>query len=112
MEELNFSKEIVEISGGDKQFESELINIILRQTPVQLLNIERSLHNANWTELQTHIHKLQSTFVLLNILRGIELAELIRKTAGINKKQTNKDVNEIVTICDQLITSLKKYSTI
>jgi HPt (histidine-containing phosphotransfer) domain-containing protein len=112
MEKFNFSKEIEKISEGDNQFQTRLIEIIIRQTPEQLMKIEESLNSSNWIEIKNHVHKLQSTLVLLNIPRGIKLAELIRKTAGINIKQTNKEIKELVTICDQLIIELQKYPTI
>jgi HPt (histidine-containing phosphotransfer) domain-containing protein len=112
MQKINFLKEIKKRSAGDKQFERELIDIIIRQTSEQLLKIEGCLNNTYWVEIKTHIHKLHSTFLLLKIPRAIELAESVRKTSGVNTETTKKEVNELVIICNQIITELKKYHAI
>ena len=51
---------------------------------------------------------MKPSFIYLNMVRPIELADFLISTSGIEIKTTSKQVNELSTVCLQVISELRK----
>jgi HPt (histidine-containing phosphotransfer) domain-containing protein len=94
-------------SKGDEHTKNKLIEILIRQLTQQVEQLQKSLSNKDWQEINRLAHKMKSSFLLLKMERPIELTEMLRETAGMNIKITTQQLNELENICLKIISELK-----
>lgn len=100
------SKELIElekIAGNKASEKRELLEIFIKQTSEQLIQMNACLAKKDWKELKRIAHSMKSTFLHIKMERAIALTEIIRTTAGVNIKTTKEQVNELMILCTQLL---------
>src|ERR1700749_5312306 len=93
----NVLKQIEALSRGDLEVKRKLIGIFVFQTIDGVANIKAK----NWSALKKEIHKLKSSFVHLNLLLPIALIKNLEIRVGENNKNTQKQVKELVVVCEE-----------
>jgi HPt (histidine-containing phosphotransfer) domain-containing protein len=107
MQEAMIIQEIERISGGDSQAKKDLIEIFIRQTSELIAQLQVCLLNTDWKEIKKIAHTLKSSFLYIGINQATLLADGIEKKAGTNVEITAQQVQELTTICFQLINELQ-----
>ena len=70
-----------ELSAGNKEFENEMIELFLNQTPLDMKILEDAVNAVDFEKIRTTAHKLKSSFALLGIDEKGSLA-LMEENAG------------------------------
>jgi PAS domain S-box-containing protein len=68
------------VSGGDPEFEKEMINMYLAQVPNELNTIEHAIAGADYKKVSAIAHKLTSTFSVMGVNDSARLSYLENKT--------------------------------
>ncbi len=72
---------ISELSGGNKEFENEMIELFLSQSPTDMDILEKAVGDQNYTLIKALSHKLKSSYALLGINENGILEEMEQKAA-------------------------------
>lgn len=56
-----------ELSGGSEEFEHEMIELYLNQTPVELSGLETAIQESDYANIKAIAHKLKSSFSLMGV---------------------------------------------
>jgi len=73
MEQPNFQY-IQQLSGGDTSFEEEIINILKKELPEEVLLFTNNYKNQLYEQAAENIHKLKHKISILSLKKGYELA--------------------------------------
>lgn len=101
-------KEIEKIAQGNEAEINMLIEIFTRQTSHKLVLLHASLLKKDWKEIENVAHFLKSNFLVLKMWRPAEITEYLRQHAGFEEKETNKQVQELIQVCQEVISELNK----
>ncbi len=101
--DLNF---LAQISNENDSFIKEMIEVFLLQNPIDLEKLKIELMNKNWPILQQIAHRIKSTYRLLGMAIGQNLAEKIEHHTQ-NIDLCNEDeftiwVNELTQHCQEV----------
>ncbi len=80
---------------------------IIRQTTHQVMQMKFCVQRNDWNQLKKITHTMKPSFIYLNMVRPIELADFLINTSDIDIETTTKQVNELSTICLEIISELK-----
>lgn len=70
---------ISELSGGNEEFEKEMIELFIKQSPIDMAILEKAIHDSNYTLIKALAHKLKSSFALMGIKESELLGEMEMK---------------------------------
>ncbi len=70
---------IKELSGGDLSFEEEIINILKKELPEEILLFLKNYKNKSYKEAAENIHKLKHKISILSLEKGYKLASDFEK---------------------------------
>lgn len=102
-----------EISGGDKDFQREIVNTFLEEIVGEMEKIRISLKEENWTTLGSLAHKIKAPIGMLCTDPMKELVLRVEKDAKNGERlhelpaQTNALLDNLNVVIDQLKADLK-----
>jgi CheY-like chemotaxis protein len=70
-----------EFSGGNKQFEKELIELFLQQVPSDVAELEKGFKESNDFRIKSLAHKLKSSMLVIGLGGLMEDLDFIEKNA-------------------------------
>lgn len=79
---------VEEISGGDKDFKKELIEIFIKQIPEFLENMNKFLADNNFSELAKEAHTAKSSALIFRMEETGKLLKQIQLDAETNKTES------------------------
>jgi HPt (histidine-containing phosphotransfer) domain-containing protein len=68
---LNYIKEL---SGGDKEFENKLIQIVKKELPSEIEVYTKFINDANFLRAAEIVHKLKHKFSILGLVNSYQVA--------------------------------------
>ena len=104
---------LIELSGGDKVFVKEIINVLLVNTPKEIKLMNEAIHNKDEILVKQIGHKLKSSMLVFDMNEiATLLNELEYKEMGINSLSTlwqkiEKHLNEMLTEMTEIL--IKNY---
>jgi signal transduction histidine kinase/CheY-like chemotaxis protein/HPt (histidine-containing phosphotransfer) domain-containing protein len=103
-------KYLQDISGGNKKFMSEIIELFMKQTPAAILNMKKHLQNNDYEKLATEAHKIKPSFNFLGICGLEELAGRIEKSvrSGNDTSHIPDSLKTMEEVCDSAFMELKE----
>jgi HPt (histidine-containing phosphotransfer) domain-containing protein len=66
-----------EFSGGDKKLENEMIELFLKNIPLEIENLRKEILSENIKEIKFVIHKIKNPLEIFGLKRIIENTEQI-----------------------------------
>lgn len=78
IEESNFSFDLSylkSLSGGDKEFEQEMLEIFFEEVPYELGQIKENIQTATWDKVVFFTHKIKSKIRIVGLHNIYEIAE-------------------------------------
>ncbi len=107
--ELDF---IQELSGGDEEFEKELISIFINEVPVQCAQLKQALDEEDQSLVAEVLHALRTkirTFGIENVDMIAEEIEYKAKENAIEDwEKAGKDIESIVWDLESVVTKMKE----
>ena len=100
-----------ELSNGNKDFVTKMIQLFLDEIPAEILNLEKDIENKDYESIKQVAHKMKSTlpFVGLHELaeqKLTEIEDLAKKQIDIQKIQSLFfDVKETCRLASEELTS-------
>lgn len=104
-EELIHGKILLqELSGGNVEFEKEMVGLFLQQVPNYMTNIKQLLTKGNFKEIKQLVHKLKSSLSLMAWPAFIEFVQEIELDPKLLKEKENytKWENNMKKLCETL----------
>ncbi|HNI43772.1 MAG TPA: PAS domain S-box protein [Chitinophagales bacterium] len=86
-----------EATGGDAELKAKMIQIILRETPEEIANMERFYDQKNWERLRAVAHKFKSAVTYI----GLEETKEMVKNIQINA-ETQQNLDETADLIAQV----------
>lgn len=90
---------IEEISGGDKEFEKNMLNILKSEFPEEYTILKKNFENKNFEEVALNIHKIKHKIGMLGMKNSFVLATNLEKDI---KKGVIKQYDAFVLILDRI----------
>ncbi len=88
-----------QLSDGDIVFENQIISIIKKEFPVEVLEYQNSINTSNFLKTAENVHKLKHKISILGLEKGYQLASKFEKElkSGMKIQQISfeKILNEI-----------------
>ncbi len=78
-----------QLSGGDKEFEAKLLNVVKRELPQEIATYKDNILQHNLKEASSSVHKLKHKISILGLEESYNLAELYEDDLreGVNSRQ-------------------------
>jgi HPt (histidine-containing phosphotransfer) domain-containing protein len=73
---LNYIKEL---SGGDKEFEENILIVLKKEFPEECLLFNENFDKKDYNEAANNVHKLKHKISILGLKDGLELASRFEK---------------------------------
>ena len=73
---LNYIKEL---SGGDKEFEENILTVLKKEFPEECLLFNENFDKKDYNEAANNVHKLKHKISILGLKDGLELASRFEK---------------------------------
>lgn len=80
-------KYIKELSGGDVSFEENIVTILKKEFPEEVLLFSKNFENKNYIEASNNVHKIKHKISILGLVKGLEMATNFEK--ALKKDDTN-----------------------
>ncbi|NMH88726.1 Hpt domain-containing protein [Flavivirga sp. Y03] len=105
MEQPNLSY-IYSMSGGDKDFEKKLINIIKAEFPEEKKTYYKNINSDNFNKASENVHKLKHKISILGLEKSYEMA--VDYENNLKKASTvgRKDFDAILQLITDFINTL------
>ncbi|MBE7640586.1 Hpt domain-containing protein [Salegentibacter sp. BLCTC] len=107
-EQANFSY-IQQLSGGDKDFEIELLKVIKRELPGEIEVFRKNTQNRAYKNASDSVHKLKHKISILGFEKAYHLAELYE--AELREGQNNKQP-EFEEILEKMLRFIKSQKSL
>lgn len=75
-----------QLSDGDIAFENQIISIIKKEFPIEVLEYQNSIKTSNFLKTAENVHKLKHKISILGLVKGYELAAEFEKELKRGKK--------------------------
>ena len=108
---LNLSY-LKELSGGNKVFETSMIEQFLQQLPGELIAMENEFSKRNYTVVAQIAHNMKTSISFMGLTEKIgETLDYIENNASIQKENTflKEKITELNNICQQAFAEAEKY---
>jgi PAS domain S-box-containing protein len=95
---------------GDPKLMMEMLSLCLEQTPTLVNTMKQGISEGDWKKLQTSMHKLMPSFLIMGIDPGYEkMATIVHAYAGaqLQAKGINELVHQIEKVCMQACNELQ-----
>lgn len=95
-----------QLSGGDKQFEDKLLNVVRTELPQEVKKYLKSIQLGNFEEAAHGVHKLKHKISILGLEESYRFAEIYEEELrdGANIRQ-----GEFETILQTMLAFIKEY---
>lgn len=90
---------IKEISGGDKEFENEMISILKIEFPEEYMLLKKNFENKNFEEVALNIHKIKHKIGMLGMQKSFELATKLEQNI---KNAITLQFDDLLLILDRI----------
>ncbi len=70
---------LVQLSDGDEAFENQILSIVKKEFPEEVLEYETSIKNRDFLKTAENVHKLKHKISILGLEKGYELAAEFEK---------------------------------
>jgi CheY-like chemotaxis protein len=99
-----------ETTGGDAELKTMLIEIILREAPDELAQMERLCHEQNWTRLGAIAHKFKSNITYMGLHSIADTIKNIQLYAEqrIHLDELPQMVQSVKALCEKGMTELQQ----
>ncbi len=95
-----------QLSDGDIEFENQIISIIKKEFPIEVLEYQNSIESNNFLKTAENVHKLKHKISILGLEKGYELAAEFEKElkSGMKTQQVSfeKILNQIAVYLDTI----------
>lgn len=97
---------IHQLSGGDKEFENRLLNVVRRELPEETKVYHENIQEENFQEAAANVHKLKHKISILGLEESYRFAEIYEEELrdGANIRQ-----GEFETILQTMLAFIKEY---
>ncbi|MFT4576750.1 MAG: hypothetical protein ACI9SI_001683 [Polaribacter sp.] len=95
MEEPN-RKYLEQLSDGDASFENQLISIIKKEFPVEVLEYQNSIKSNDFLKTADNVHKLKHKISIFGLEKGYEIAAEFEKELKNGMKIQQVSFDEIL----------------
>ncbi len=96
METPNLSY-IDQLSGGDLEFKTKIINIIKSEFPLEKDEYYNNVQNKNLKNVAENVHKLKHKISILGLEKSYALAETYEEEVRNNDLSRQKDFDNVLT---------------
>ena len=98
-----------QLSGNDKDFEKEILNQFVKQTPLELEHLERFIKENDFDNVRRTAHSLKSTVGYVGLAEELHpYLEQMEKDAVVqNKSGFQTSYNHVKQKCDQALNQVK-----
>jgi len=97
---------IHELSGGDKEFEAKLLEVVKRELPEEVEVYRMNFKENNFSEAALNVHKIKHKISILGLEKSYEFAESFETELreGISKgdEEFEKILQQMLLFIDQL----------
>jgi len=98
-----------QLSNGSNEFINEMITVFMKQTPVEISNLEKYLKAKDWKSLRGTAHKMKPSFSFMGIKELEGTIKLIDEYAA---TETHLEllpdmINKVKNICNEAIKELE-----
>lgn len=90
---------IKEISGGDKDFEKSMLDILKAEFPKEYTVLKNNFANKNYQEVALNIHKIKHKIGMLGMKKSFEFATTIEQDV---KKGIIEEYDAFLLILDRI----------
>jgi len=107
--DLEFLKEL---SANDDKLKT-YINLILKDTPAELIKLKQDTQNKDWDELTKIAHKLKGTVGYMGIKKIEETIRVVENNSArkLQLEEIPQQVDEVVKYCNLGLKELEKIKT-
>jgi len=95
MEKPNL-KYIHKLSGGDADFEKQLVVILKKEFPTEKEQFQRSVESNDYNRTAEIVHKLKHKFSILGLENGYKIAVEYEKNLKLNNKSLTLEFSEVL----------------
>lgn len=105
MEPLNFSY-LNSLSGGDKEFELKILNVIKEEFPFERSEYEQNVEKGNFKLASENVHKIKHKISILGLNKSKELAVEHEELLKVNDLTLKDDFEKVLDIITDFINQL------
>ena len=97
---------INQLSGGDKEFEKKMINLIKEEFTEERDTYRINFNSKNYSQLVDDVHKIKHKISILGLEKSYEIASNYEKNLREESIELNKDFNQILETMTSFISNL------
>ena len=105
MEQPNFS-EIDKIANGDTTVEQKIIDVILKEFPVEKEMYFEYLDQKNNERTAAYVHKLKHKISILGLVKGYEVATAYEENLKIDSHDYQEDFEQVLAVITTYLSKL------
>lgn len=102
METPNLSY-INQLSGGDKDFENKIIEIIKNEFPLEKEEYDNNVKNQNLEKVAENVHKLKHKISILGLEKSYSIAETYEEELRKNDTSRQNEFDNILKIITEYL---------
>lgn len=91
-----------QLSGGDVAFEKQIISILKKEFPEEVLEYQNSIKNDNFLKTAENVHKLKHKISILGLEKGYELATDF-------EKELKNEMNTLQVSFEKVLNQISSY---
>ena len=88
-----------QISGGDIEFENNLLSILKLEFPVEFIVLKKNFENNFFKEVSLNIHKIKPKIGMLGMMKSLELATKCETNI---KEGNTEQFKDLVLVLDRI----------
>lgn len=98
-----------ELSGGDADFKREMMELFIKNVPVDLQELAQAIQEKNQAQIKKSAHHMKSSLVMFQLAKGIQFLEATEQQAAgeIMDSLLPKNFQDFQTYIQSVILSLK-----
>lgn len=105
METPNLSY-ISQLSGGDTEFESKILEIIKAEFPVEKEEYDNNVKNNNLEKVAENVHKLKHKISILGLEKSYSIAETYEEELRKNDPSRKNEFENILNIITEYLNKI------
>jgi CheY-like chemotaxis protein len=104
------TESLKELTGGDDEFMSEMIEIYLRNTPAMLKEMKSSFRKNDFEKMKRTAHKIKSSFGMMGMTEPWQIADEIERTEekDVDEKLLKSKLQKLSLLVSNSETELKR----
>ncbi|WPY97709.1 Hpt domain-containing protein [Christiangramia sp. OXR-203] len=84
------------LSGGDKEFENKLLDIVKKEFPEEEAVYQENIKQSNFLDAASNVHKLKHKISILGLEEGYRFAEIYEEELRKNDPKKHNSFTEIL----------------